>query len=290
MTTPTLKQLVAGLFAALLIVAFGLIALSKPKLYQRKTVSQWVALLDTQVDNQKQREDASSALVQIGAAALPHLERILAWRPDIWETVRNYGVRCHFVKPREVNPLELQSRACEAAYKLAERAQVDISRLVPQLQYHFTNGTYADLSSGRALANAGPAGISALTNFLSTGGRSVRDNAGSALRHAISRPEVIEALIRSANSEPDPMLGANALLYLSGSGAEAQQVVPLGLTFLKSDDGYRRWAAASLLLRYRAVPEAQAALVSAISDPDQRVRSVSERALKEPAASEPNRK
>jgi hypothetical protein len=290
MSTSNLKRLVAVLFAVLLIVAFGLIVLPKPKLYQGKTVSQWVALLDTHVDNQKQREDASGALVQIGVAALPHLERILAWRPDIWETVRNYAVRFRFVKPRKVNPLELQSRACEAAYNLAERARVDISRLVPHLQYHFTNGTYADISSGRALVDAGPAGISVLTNLLSMGGRSVRDNSGAALRYASRRPEVIEALIRSANSEPDPMLRANALLYLRGSGGAAQQIVPLGVSFLKSADGYQRCAAASLLLQYRAVPEARAALASAISDPDQRVRSLSEQALKESPVSEANQK
>ena len=86
------------------------------------------------------------------------------------------------------------------------------------------------------------------------------------------------------------MLRANAVLYLSGSGGSAQQMVPLGLRLLKSDDGYQRWAGASLLLQYRAVPEARAALASAISDPDQRVRSVSERALNESAAREGNRK
>ena len=285
----TSKRPVAVLLAVLSIVAFGLMVLPKPKLYQGKTVRQWVALLDTHVDNQKQREGASSVLVQIGVAALLDLEPILAWRPGIWENVRSYGVQFGFAKPREVNPSELQSRACEAAYSLAEQAHVDIGRLVPHLLYHFTNGTYADSSGGRALANAGPAGITALTNLLYSGGRTVRDNAGAALGHACRRPEVIEALVRSATSEPDPVLRANAVLYLRDSGAPAQQVVPLGLSFLKSDDGYQRWAAASLLLQYRADPEARAALASTISDADQRVRSVGERALKQSAAGAANR-
>src|SRR5213593_1924732 len=128
---------------------------SELKLYQGKTVRLWVSLLDMDVNRSQQREEASWALVQIGAPALPELERILAWRPSVWEAIRNHAVRFRLAKPRPVNPLELQSRACEAAYHLAERAEVDISRLVPALQYHFTNGTYADSNSGRALARAG---------------------------------------------------------------------------------------------------------------------------------------
>lgn len=155
MSASNLKRLAAVLITVLLIVAVGLFALPKPKLYQGKTVRQWVALLDTHVDRQKQRDEASWALVQIGAAALRELEHILAWRPGPLETLRGHAVRFHLLKPHTIPPLELQSRACEAAYHLAERAQVDISRLVPQLLYHFTNGTYADSSSGRALAGAG---------------------------------------------------------------------------------------------------------------------------------------
>jgi hypothetical protein len=274
-------------------LALGLVAVCavpKARTYKGKTVRQWVSLLDMHVDHQPQRDEASWALVQAGSAALPEVERILVWRPSVLETVRNFGVRLRIVKPRELSALELQSRACEAAYHLAERAGVDISRLVPHLQYHFTNGTYADSNSGRALARAGPAGISVLTNLLFAGGRSVRDNAGAALGHVNGKPQVIQALIRSAGSDPDSMLRANAVLYLSRSRGAAEQMVPLGLKFLKSDDGYERWAAASLLLEYRAVPEARAVLAEAISDPDQRVRSVSERALKEQAASEANRK
>jgi hypothetical protein len=270
--------LVVVLTVALATVALSIF--SKPKLHQGKSVRQWVSLLDMHVDHKKQREEASWALVQIGAPALPELERILAWRP-IWETVRNYAVRFRLAKPLPIHPLELQSRACEAAYNLAERANADISGLVPHLQYHFTNGTYADSNSGRALAAAGPIGISVLTNLLSAGGRSVRDNAGSALAHVDTRPEVIEALIRSANSDPNPRLRANAVFYLKGSRAPAHQMALLGLKFLQSDDRYDRWAAAMLLHDYRAIPEVRTALEAAISDPDDRVRSVIQLALKE---------
>src|SRR6185295_9117307 len=117
----------------------------------------------------------------------PELESILAWRPNLRETIRSYALRFGIVKPRPIHPLELQSRACEAAYKLAEQANVDISRLVPQLRYHFTNGTYAGSNSGRALAGAGPTGIAVLTNLLLTGTRSVRDQAGWSLHHVKRR-------------------------------------------------------------------------------------------------------
>ena len=61
---------------------------SELKLYQGKTVRLWVSLLDMDVNRSQQREEASWALVQIGAPALPELERILAWRPSVWEAIR----------------------------------------------------------------------------------------------------------------------------------------------------------------------------------------------------------
>ena len=91
------------------------------------------------------------------------------------ETIRDDAIRFRIMKPHPIHPLELQSRACEAAYNLAERGDVDISGLVPHLQYHFTNGTYADSNSGRALAAAGPAGIAVLSNLLATGTHAVRE-------------------------------------------------------------------------------------------------------------------
>ena len=262
----------------------GISTLSRPPLYQGKTVRQWVSLLDMHVDHQKEREQASSALVQIGAAALPELERILAWRPSNMETIRDYAVRFRIAKPRAINPLELQSRACEAAYHLAEGAKVDISGLVPLLQYHFTNGTYADSNSGRALARAGPIGVTVLTNLLFTGRRSVRDQAGWALGGYVkSEPEVIAALIQSAKSDPDRTLRASAVMYLRGCDGPAEQLVPIGLKFLGGEDRYDRWAGALVLEAYLSMPDVRAAFETAISDPDDRVRSVVQAALKEAA-------
>jgi hypothetical protein len=68
--------------------------------------------------------------------------------------VHRCAIGFHLAKPPAISPLELQNRACEAAYHHAEWANVDIGPLVPQLRYHFTNGTYADVSSGRTLAQA----------------------------------------------------------------------------------------------------------------------------------------
>jgi HEAT repeat protein len=260
---------------------------SKPKSYEGKTVRQWVSLLNERVDQKQQREEASRALAEIGAPALPELERILAWRPSIFDTVRGYAVRVGFAKPRRMSPFGLQIQACEAAYLLAERANVDISGLVPHLTYHFTNG--ASSNGGRALAAAGPTGIAVLTNFLFSGKRSLRDHAGWALANVRGRPEVIDALIRSATNDPDPTLRAFAVFHLEGSRSPAQQVVPLGLKFLQSDHGYERLAAASLLQEYRDIPEVRTALKAAISDPDERVRSLIQRVLEDDTAKETSR-
>jgi hypothetical protein len=286
MNTPKKALLGTGICLLALVLALAIAAvsfLSKPEVHQGRTVRQWVSLLDMDVNRKQEREEASQALIRIGASALPEVERILAWRPERWESLRNRAIRLGLVQPHPIHPRELQSRACEAAYTLAERADVDISGLVPHLEYHLTNGTYADSNSGRALAAAGPQGVAVLTNLLQVGGRSVRDNAGAALRHVDQRPEVIDALIRSANGDPDPGLRANAVLYLAGSRGLAHQLVPLGLKFLQSDDGYQRWAGANLLQDYRTNPEARTALQAALSDPDERVRSASQRALTDDA-------
>lgn len=271
----------AALAMAVIVVAVVSVArFPKSRLYQGKSVREWVTLIDPQVGQEKKREEAAWAIVQTGTNALPELEQILAWRQNrLVETAQGYAMRFRLMKPPAISPLELESRACEAAYSLAERAAVDISRLVPHLRYHFTNGTYADVNSGRALAQAGPTGISVLTNLLFTGIRSVRDQAGASLSHVKSRPEVIAALIRSASTETDRSLRANAVLYLDRSRGPAEQLVPLGLKFLHSDDGYARWTAATMLRGYTDIPEVRSAMELALTDSDSRVRSAAERAL-----------
>ena len=161
------------------------------------------------------------------------------------------------------------------------RGDVDISGLVPHLQHHFTHGTYADSNSGRALAAAGPAGIAVLSNLLATGTHAVRDQAGWSLHHVKKRPEVIAALIKSATTDPDRALRANAFLYLSRCGGPENELVQLALRFLGSEDGHHRWAGANFLRDYMAVSAVRTAFESARADDDERFRSVIEGALKQ---------
>jgi len=260
-TKPKKFKLLAAVLALLaLLVAAGFLVAPKPKLYQGKTVRQWVAMLDMHVDNQKQRDEASRALVKIGPEALPEIQHILAWRLGPMETVRNYAVRFHFLQPRTIPQRELQSRACEAAYHLAEEANVDISSLVPNLRYHFTNGTYADSNSGRALARAGVSGFSVLTNLLFTGTPPVQDMAGWSLSHIRKHPEVVAALVQYVNEDPTLSKRANALIYLHGLGGSAELVVPIGLKYLHSQRPYARKAAASLLQDFKQDDRVRAAL------------------------------
>ncbi len=260
----------------------GLLVANSPKqkLYDGKTVRQWVAELNPQSGMDEQREAASSALVRIGDDALPEIERILAWRSRAWiEKAKGLAMRCRLMKPPLFRPQELQSRACEAARRLAEFKNSDINRLVPHLEYHFTNGTYADWSSGEALARAGTAGINVLTNQLFTGKMNVRDMAGSSLRQVRTNTVAVAALIQSAKTETNAQLRANTLLYLTQSAGAPEQLVPLGLGFLQSGDGYERWAAARLLEPFATLPEVRAAFELALEDSDARVQRVARAAL-----------
>jgi hypothetical protein len=271
-----------AVLVAIAITAIFLARSPRPNLYRGKSVREWVALLDPQSGQEKRREDASWALVQLGNKALPDLEAILAWRRNrLVDAARGYAIRFGLARPSSISPLDLQSLACEAAFNLAERAEVDISRLVPHLRYHLTNGTYADSNSARALVRAGPDGIAVLTNLVLTGTINVRAQAGWALHFTNKRPEAIAALIQSASSDPLPQLRAEALLYLQGSHGAPEALVPLGLGFLHSDDGYARWTAATLLQDYVSKDEVRVALQAALTDTDSRVRGAAERALKQ---------
>ena len=265
------------------VLLIGLLATNSPKQksYDGKTVREWVAELNPQSGMEEQRQDASSALLRIGSDALPEIERILAWRSRAWiEKAKSLSMRYRLMKPPTISPQELQSRACEAARRLAEYKNLDISRLVPHLEYHFTNGTYADWSSGEALAKSGTTGIHVLTNHLITGNKNVRDMAGSSLRHARTSAVAVAALIQSAKTESDAQLRANALLYLTQSVGKPEQLVPLGLGFLQEGDGYERWAAARLLEQFATLPEVRVAFENALEDSDARVRRVANEALK----------
>lgn len=252
--------------ATALVVATGVwigIALARkpPMTHKGKTVREWVLLIDNTGGNDKQRDKASSAIVAIGQPAVPELEEILAWRPHTWrDKLQPWLLRFHLVRAEEMRPQELVNRACEAAYNLGEDSSTDIQPLIPHLEFHFTNGTYAYSSSSRALTSSGPQGIAILTNLMFSGSDYLRNESAFALRHVNKRPEVIAALIRMLTTETNAILRANALGYLNGSEGPTEVLVPLGLKFLRSTNAYDRQQAKWLLLGYKHVEEVRAAL------------------------------
>jgi len=240
----------------------GLMLTRKPPVtHKGKTVREWVLRIDQQAGKEKQREEASWAIVQIGQPAVPELEEILEWRPRKWrDKVRPWLMRFHLIPRDEMAPQVVVNRACEAAYNLGERSKTDIKPLIPHLEFHFTNGMYADSAASLALARAGPQGIAILTNLMFSSSYNVRDQSAWALHHVNKRPEVIAGLIRVANTETNAILRANALLYLNGSDGPAEVLVPLGLKFLRSTNAYDRKMAKYLLSGYKHVEEVRAAL------------------------------
>jgi HEAT repeat protein len=275
------KQL--GLVALVLAIAsIALVLFTAPKRpqFSGKTATQWLMMLDAHVDKRKEHDDAASALCQIGQGVVPELRRILRRRPgSIPEVVRQVATRFHLLRPEPLPLYEHQSRAARAAYILAERANADISALIPDLRFQLIQSRYAEAECARALVNAGPEGIGVLTNLMVTGPRPVRDQAGWALGMATSKPEAVEALVRAADAEPDRGLRADTLLYLSNARGHDEVLVPLGLRFLQSEDGYDRWAGASLLASRVDADGVRAALDKAANDSDERVRSTAKRAL-----------
>jgi len=249
-----------------LVIATGvwvglLLARKPPVTHKGKTVREWVLLIDNTGGNDRQRHKASSAIVAIGPKAVPELEEILAWRPRKWrDKFRPWLMRFHLIRQDEMWPQEVVNRACEAAYNVGEDSSTDIQSLIPHLEFHFTNGTYAYSSSSRALTSAGPRGIALLTNLMVSGSDYLRNESALALRHVNQRPEVTAALIRMLNTETNAILRVNALLYVQGSDAPAEVLVPLGLKSLRSTNAYERQKAKWILLKYRHVEEVRAAL------------------------------
>jgi hypothetical protein len=265
-----------GLIAILLLAFALLLAVlfwprPQPATYEGKTVDEWLLQLDPNVAREKEHDRARIALERMGTNALPDLERILSQRPNKRrEWWKGWLVRFHLSKPDTLLPHEWNYRAARAAYMIAESGNVDIRRLLPHLSYHFTNSNYGEFS--RALTRAGDEGISVLTNYVLSDHQRYRDDAASALSHVNRKPQAFAALIRVATLESNRSLRANALLYLRGSKAPADQVVPLTLQFLRSDDAYTRRMAAGLLADYRSLAEVSNALHRALSDPDENVR------------------
>ena len=267
-------------WAVLLLVVGAVVAVtfwpaSKRPSYEGKTAEEWLVRCNPAL---KMAEDpAWTALVRMGAAALPDLERILRRQPSKWrERWKTWNTRLHLAKPDPLRAHEWHYRAARSAWYLAENGNVDIRPLLPLLTHHFTNSTYGEFN--HALARAGNEGISVLTNLVLSDKRLLRDDAASALRFVNDKPQAIAALLRVATLESNLVSKANALSFLRGSGAPACEVVPLALEFLRSQDGYTRWKAADLLVDYRDIAEVSNALQTATNDPDVRVRRAVARA------------
>jgi len=247
--------------------------------FQGTTVRGWLESLDSHVDHREEHERAADALLQIGPAAVDELDLVLRRRSDSWrEQLEKSIVWLRLKKPATLTMAEQQFRAARAAYLLAERGDVEIRSLVPQLEFHVTNSTYLDSEAGRALAGCGPEGFSILTNLLATGDPRVRDRAAWALGLIRTQQGAVEALIR-ATLDPDRSVRVTAILSLPGRNGPTNLIVPVGLKFLRSDDGYERWGGASLLGGYAAADGVLPALKAASGDPDERVRSAASRAI-----------
>ena len=245
--------------------------------YEGKTAEEWLLMLELDSGARADNFDAHEALIRIGAAALPELERILSRRPNKWRDGWNgWKARLRFAASPPLH--EQQFRAIRATFILAESGNVDIRPLLPQLTFHARNAEQSE--AFRALARAGEEGISVLTNLLFTGDVDVRRDASWGLHFVNKKSQATAALLRSATVETNFRARAEAFRALSSSGAQADQVVPLGLRLLGSEDGYTRRQAAEVLVDYRSLAEVSNALHAALSDPDVEVRRTAARAAR----------
>lgn len=221
--------LTALILVVLVVSAAILLWPKKAAVYQGKTVYEWLVLLDPHVSQTASHEQARLALVAMGKAALPELEKLLSEKPGgVSERVRNYLVRFRLLRPRPLTLHQQEHRASRAAYILAEDASIDIRRLIPHLVWWYTNSNYAVSENTRALARAGSEGIAVLTNLAcSHPVRYVRDDAAWALHLVPNAPGTAEALLRIATSEPDQQLRADAFSYLPRTRGPTNLSCPL---------------------------------------------------------------
>jgi HEAT repeat protein len=84
---------------------------------------------------------------------------------------------------------------------------------------------------------------------------------------------VIPDLIVVASRDSSAWARQNALLALGEANVASEEIVPVLLRFLKQDPDARMRSVAALGLSNNATPESTKALIEAISDPDERVRT-----------------
>jgi hypothetical protein len=271
--------LIALVALASLVLAITAVLRREPK-FEGKTTRQWIYLLDPHVDYSAQHDHASEVISRIGPRAVPVIRDILS-EPKI-PALQKLKMLAQRYRILEHDPLPLadrQLRASRAAYKVAESGNTDISSLVPLLAFHLTNSSYSNVESGRALAGAGPHGISILTNLASNPDPRFRDRAIVSLQHARSAPGVFDTYLR-ASSDPEQNIRFSALSSLARyPKAEPNLLIPLALERIQSTNDYDRWAAVQILSTFSFDSRARPALTNALVDSNATVRSIATRAL-----------
>lgn len=286
--TPNARRLVLVILLAVSFLAVGISALRPARLFEGKTLTEWLVDLDSSVPAGPARDRAAAAIRRMGAGALPGLQQILEERPNSLRVrIRDWAERLRLVRRLAIPHGELQSRAAQAARILAVDVGVDTSRLVPALRARIRGASGVEPEMAVALAGAGSPGVSALLDLLSSGDAEVRDQAGWAVsqdRKIRSHPGVQDALVRGAMEDPDPKVRANLVLYLSHyrSDGDASRLVPVGIRFLSDTNPYARWMGAKLLASQVQSPEARTALERALNDSEARVRTTAQGALNRP--------
>jgi len=257
----------------------------REQVYEGKTLSGWVVLLDSQTEHKAQNEAAERAFQAMGKKAVPGLIRILHKRadPPLVAKVKALAVRFHLLRPTELQLAEFQYRAARACCVLGGWNDVDIRAAIPDLAYSLTNNVLGTLEPfAWALVYSGPEGLSVITNAMATD-RSppVREAAAHSLwiSRKIRTPEIAGALV-SATRDSDANVRVMALLTLRSFAKEkdlASIIAPGVLRCLQDTNAQvRRWTV-ELLGHYTSFPEVGAALTTMLKDSDPTVRNQAER-------------
>jgi len=259
--------------------------------YEGKTLSEWVVLLDSHTDHKAQNEAAEKALQAMGKKAMPGLTRILHKRadPPLVAKAKALAVRFRLLRPPELQLAEFQYRAARACCVLGGWHDVDIRGAIPDLTYSLTNNAFRTLEPfAWALVYSGPEGLSVITNVMATDpSPQVREAAAHSLwiSRKIRTPEIAGALV-SATQDSDANVRVMALLTLQSFAKEKELagiIAPGVLRSLQDTNAQvRRWTV-ELLGRFSSFPEVGAALTNMLNDPDPTVRSQAERSFQRKA-------
>jgi HEAT repeat protein len=241
------KQLFAlgVLTLTILIVAAGgtLIARARGPIHQGRPVAAWFKALDS--EDFQERDQATAAVLALGAGAVPHLKRQLRTRDQALKLRLLAGLRrISPVNFKLVNPAVLRQRAATMLGKL-----------------------------GPAARAAAPALVHALNDQQ----ESVSFEAAQALRSigAESVPWLLEALGR-----PEDRLRAHAAKLLREFPTEAHRTVPPLVRALEDQRaGVRQQAAVSLGVLGRGEAAVLRAALPLLNDPASEVRAAAAEAL-----------